>query len=138
MIRQHANLTRAEVARAVGVDPSTVSRWESGERRPRGAAAARYADLLRRLSPSGPHSPAGDLEPVLCPPITLADIRHLAVIRVWPDTAELLGISKASAYRAAENGTIPTLKVGRRLLVPVPQLLHLLGETTTATDSEAV
>ncbi|WP_424224354.1 helix-turn-helix domain-containing protein [Brooklawnia sp.] len=50
MIRQHANLTRAEVARAVGVDPSTVSRWESGERRPRGAAAARYADLLRRLS----------------------------------------------------------------------------------------
>lgn len=49
-IRQHANLTRAEVARAVGVDPSTVSRWESGERRPRGTAAIRYAELLRRLS----------------------------------------------------------------------------------------
>lgn len=73
----------------------------------------------------------------VCPPITLADIRHLAVIRVWPEAAELLGISKASAYRAAEEGTIPTLKVGRRLLVPVPRLLALLGDASAQPSGEA-
>lgn len=99
---------------------------------------------MTQPGPSGPHSPAEDLEPVnratnhtssadlgeLCARTTLDDIRHLAVIRVWPEAAELLGISKASAYRAAEEGQIPTLRIGRRILVPVPALLALLGEVS--------
>lgn len=40
---------------------------------------------------------------------------------------ELLGVSRRSAYRAAARGQIPTLKVGRRLLVPTQRLLGLLG-----------
>lgn len=59
---------------------------------------------------------------------TLDDVRGKAVIRVWPEAAELLGLSKASAYRAAESGQIPTLRLGRRLLVPVPRLLAMLGD----------
>ena len=40
---------------------------------------------------------------------------------------EILGISRRSAYRAAANGEIPTVRVGRRILVPSPRLLELLG-----------
>ena len=58
---------------------------------------------------------------------TLDDIRGKATIRVWPDAAELLGVSKDAAYRAAASGQIPTLRLGRRLLVPVPKLLEMLG-----------
>jgi DNA-binding transcriptional regulator YiaG len=48
-IRQAADLAIADVARTVGVDRATVSRWESGHRKPSGPAAARYARLLRLL-----------------------------------------------------------------------------------------
>jgi DNA-binding transcriptional regulator YiaG len=48
-IRRAADLSLAEVSRAVGVDLSTVGRWERRERVPRGAAALRYAELLHRL-----------------------------------------------------------------------------------------
>lgn len=58
---------------------------------------------------------------------TLSEVSHLATIRVWPDAGQLLGLSKAAAYRAAETGELPTLRMGRRLLVPVPRLLAMLG-----------
>lgn len=48
-VRQAAGLSLAEVGTALGVDPSTVYRWETGERHPRGERALAYADVLRRL-----------------------------------------------------------------------------------------
>lgn len=45
---------------------------------------------------------------------------------VWPDTGQLLGLCKASAYAAAASGEIPTIRVGRRLLVPTAALRRLL------------
>jgi excisionase family DNA binding protein len=39
----------------------------------------------------------------------------------------LLGISRRSAYRAANKGELPTLRMGRRLLVPTAQLMTLMG-----------
>ena len=48
-IRHAADLSLAEVSRVVGVDLSTVGRWERRERVPRGAAALKYAELLQRL-----------------------------------------------------------------------------------------
>lgn len=41
--------------------------------------------------------------------------------------SELLGISLRSAYKAAHSGELPTLRLGRRLLVPTPRLLQMLG-----------
>lgn len=35
-----------------------------------------------------------------------------------PEAAEELGISKGSAYAAARSGKIPTIRIGRRLIVP--------------------
>ncbi len=40
-----------EIARDVGVAVATVSRWETGKRRPRGSAAVRYGELLESLRP---------------------------------------------------------------------------------------
>jgi len=51
MIREAAGLSLAELASAVGpgVSPTTVWRWEAGERQPRGDAAIAYGRLLVRL-----------------------------------------------------------------------------------------
>lgn len=40
---------------------------------------------------------------------------------------ELLGISRGTAYAAARNGTIPTIRIARRLIVPTARLLALIG-----------
>lgn len=34
------------------------------------------------------------------------------------ECAKVLGISKVSAYAAARRGDLPTLRIGRRILVP--------------------
>jgi excisionase family DNA binding protein len=44
------------------------------------------------------------------------------------EAAKLLGISRGLAYEAARRGEIPTIRLGRRLLVPRAKLLTLLGE----------
>jgi excisionase family DNA binding protein len=46
-----------------------------------------------------------------------------------PAAAELLGISRSAGYRGANRGQIPTIRIGRRLLVPTARLHQLLGLT---------
>jgi excisionase family DNA binding protein len=41
--------------------------------------------------------------------------------------AELLGVSRSAAYRAAKAGQLVTFRVGRRLLVPTAPLLRVVG-----------
>lgn len=43
-----------------------------------------------------------------------------------PEAGRFLGLAKASAYEAAERGQIPTLRIGRRLLVPTAALRRML------------
>ena len=38
------------------------------------------------------------------------------------EAAKGLGISKASAYEAARTGELPTIKIGKRILVPLVAL----------------
>ena len=45
-----------------------------------------------------------------------------------PETANCLGLSRNSAYEAAKRGELPTLIVGRRILVPLSALKKLLVE----------
>ncbi len=47
---------------------------------------------------------------------------------------QMLGIPRATAYRAAAAGELPTFKIGRRLLVPTARLLDLLGLAAEAVD----
>jgi excisionase family DNA binding protein len=52
-----------------------------------------------------------------------------------PEAAKLLGVSRMTAYTAVRDGTIPSLRIGRRLLVPRAALERLLdgaGSSGTA------
>lgn len=40
---------------------------------------------------------------------------------------ELVGVSRCSAYLGVQRGEIPSLRIGRRIVVPVPALVRLLG-----------
>jgi excisionase family DNA binding protein len=42
------------------------------------------------------------------------------------DAAELLGISRGAAYARAADGSLPTIRLGRRLLVPRAALEKML------------
>ncbi len=56
----------------------------------------------------------------------MADSRQMVL--TIEEAAHLLRISRGSAYLAARGGEIPTIRIGRRLLVPRAKLLQLLGE----------
>ena len=43
-----------------------------------------------------------------------------------PEAAQLLGVSRMTAYSAVREGTIPSLRIGRRVLVPRVALERLL------------
>ncbi len=43
-----------------------------------------------------------------------------------PEAGKVLGIGRDRAYEAAREGQIPTIKLGRRLVVPIAALDRLL------------
>jgi excisionase family DNA binding protein len=43
------------------------------------------------------------------------------------ETARLLGIGRSAAYEAARTGQIPSLRLGRRVLIPKRSLMRLLA-----------
>ncbi len=49
-----------------------------------------------------------------------------------PEAAEILGIGRSSAYEAARRGEIPTIRIGKLLLVPAAQLERLLNGDISA------
>lgn len=69
-------------------------------------------------------------------PTSLEEIRDYPTIPVWsatgPSWAGLVGWRRGSAYAAARGGRIPVIRIGRRYLVPVPQLRRMLGDLDAA------
>lgn len=51
--------------------------------------------------------------------------------------AALLGLSRASAYRAAQTGELPTILIGRRVLVLTAELRRKLGLDEPAASKPA-
>ena len=49
------------------------------------------------------------------------------------EAAQLLGISRATAYEAAHRGELPVRLIGRRMLVPRIALLRLLEQDAPPT-----
>jgi len=43
------------------------------------------------------------------------------------EAADLLGICRASMYRAAKAGECPTVRIGRRILVKTAPFLRMIG-----------
>jgi len=48
-------------------------------------------------------------------------------VRTIKEVAAILGISRGSAYEAAKRGEIPTIKIGRRLVVPAEPFDRMLS-----------
>ena len=58
--------------------------------------------------------------------IGLDDLEHRVTLSV-EEVASLLGLGRTAAYEAARRGEIPSRRLGRRVIVPVPALLEWLG-----------
>ena len=48
------------------------------------------------------------------------------------EAAKILGISRNTAYEAVKSGQLPTVKIGRRFLVPKAALARLLDSAAGA------
>ncbi len=59
-------------------------------------------------------------------PFRLDQLAGRATITI-EQTAQILGLGRTAAYDAARRGELPSRRLGRRLLVPVPALLEWLG-----------
>ena len=53
-----------------------------------------------------------------------------------PEAAEFLRIGRAAAYKGVECGEIPSIKVGRRILVPKQALYNLMETGNQAPKSK--
>ena len=58
-------------------------------------------------------------------------------LNVWPETGQILGLSRQATYNAVERGEIPTIRVGRRILVPTASLRRMLGLDVAELDTAA-
>jgi excisionase family DNA binding protein len=43
------------------------------------------------------------------------------------EAAEVMGIGRNAAYAGVRNGVIPSIRFGRRVVIPTAKLLELLG-----------
>lgn len=53
------------------------------------------------------------------------------------EVAQLLGLSRNSAYLACLTGQIPHLKIGKRILIPKASLERMLNEAATRQSEKA-
>ena len=53
------------------------------------------------------------------------------------EAADLLGIGRSSAYMAVKDGSIPSIRIGGRILVPRAALERMLGEVGQAAAGAA-
>ena len=59
--------------------------------------------------------------------MTIDEARQLPTVLTVEHAGRLLGLGRSAAYEAVRRGELPTLKFGRRLLVPTGKVLELLG-----------
>ena len=59
-------------------------------------------------------------------PLGLSDIEARLTLSI-DEVASVLGLGRTAAYEAARRGDIPSRRLGRRVVVPVPALLDWLG-----------
>ena len=56
----------------------------------------------------------------------LDDLRGRATCSV-DEAAAILGIGRSTAYAAVRDGSLPVLRISKRLLVPTAKLLAMIG-----------
>ncbi|MEQ8716666.1 MAG: helix-turn-helix domain-containing protein [Acidimicrobiales bacterium] len=63
--------------------------------------------------------------------VALGDIESRLTLTV-EEVASLLSLGRSATYEAIRRGEIPSRRLGRRVLVPVPALLEWLGASAPA------
>jgi excisionase family DNA binding protein len=65
--------------------------------------------------------------------LSVADLRAVTTVTI-AQAGAFLSLSQATAYRAAADGGLPTIQVGKHRRVPTPLLLALVGIPWEAKD----
>ena len=68
-------------------------------------------------------------------PLTVDELRRRPTITI-PEYAAFVGVSRDTAYEAAQKGQLRVLHLGRRLLVPTAPVLESLGLDATGPERE--
>lgn len=67
--------------------------------------------------------------------LSLAEIQGRSTLTV-EETARLLGIGRSSAYSSVRRGEIPSLRLGKRIVVPVGALMRALDQRSELPGEE--
>lgn len=117
------------LSQSAGGGPTTIAdpsgRPPDPERLAVVAAPERWAAYPRELQEALMGATASTAEQGLAAG-AIAPIGERLVLTV-EEAATLLGISRAFAYEAVNAGTIPSIRIGRRILVPKAALNRLVG-----------
>ena len=86
---------------------------------------------VRKSMPQEPCTPRpcfGDSQfPDAVSPVVIPLAEERPTLPLWPDTGRALDLSRSSTYEAARRGEIPTIRFGRRLVVPTVALRRMLA-----------
>ncbi|HJP67016.1 MAG TPA: helix-turn-helix domain-containing protein [Actinomycetota bacterium] len=66
----------------------------------------------------------------------MADLNGRLTLSV-EEAAIALGISRSHAWRMVSNGTLPSVRIGHRVLVPVPDLQESIARARSRTTGQA-
>lgn len=76
--------------------------------------------------------------------VKISEAQRLPATLTVEEAAAVLGLARRNAYQQVHAGTIPSLRLGRRIVVPTARLLDMLGidvdgdgETETQDKTEA-
>jgi excisionase family DNA binding protein len=58
------------------------------------------------------------------------EVEKSLVLNVWPDVGKALNLSKPTVYGLVRQGVIPSIRFGRRVVVPVKALNELLDSAS--------
>jgi excisionase family DNA binding protein len=92
-----------------------------------------WAQNARELGDALAFAASATAAPMVTTPRTesgaVAPVEERLVFTV-EEAAQLLGISRSFAYEAVQQGDIPSMRIGRRILVPKAALKRLLESTS--------
>lgn len=133
-------LALADVTEVGPPQRTTVTEGEALQVKDPGAWAANQDELREALRVAGYAAPTlSGLSPVG----TLPGHRNLPkpedrLVYTVEEAANLLGISRSFAYEAVQKGLVPSMRIGRRILVPKAALERFLaaaGDTGTSSST---
>jgi excisionase family DNA binding protein len=56
------------------------------------------------------------------------------VLNIWPDVGRALNLSRATTYSLVNQGVIPSIRLGKRIVVPRKALEELLASAGKAKE----